>query len=408
MIGLYNKDSSFFTVQLLNTKGPDLIRQQDVLSLQVTEEMDKITMGTLRLYDPALAYSRILREGVEVGLSWGYKKLGVDVREFGSDLFSDLQDRRGFKAIVQNPSGGGDSRGALTFNCSFVCLDWRGLQDHIVHSGGTKATVVQRAMARIGVTLLDVRFKMGSDIVGGDTSVRQYETDFHFLSRLAREWRAVFRIGYSPEGVLCGVFIDQDFLATSSVAKRMCGGGLTLNFNAGEKSNVVEYSWQCHAGENGAGDNVQMEMVNGEIVFRRFTIENEKVRTWKLNTKRIEEEFNSREKTGGMAGQWQLVREVMDARDFEQVKRFFDPVDTTTAPNGLGYSVNAKVLGNPAAIPPAIVDFQEGFPDRLRKGTGRNTTFYLRKASHSIDQSGYFTDLEVVDVYLISPTGQLL
>ena len=417
MIGLQNKDSSFFEIKLLNTDVGENVYAEDVVSLNVTEEMDKMTLGTLRLRDRDHLYSRVMRTGVLAEIAWGYKKWDLDLGAVeGTDVFSRVLERRGLRVAILNPGGSGGSDGAVYYNCRFMSIDIVGLQDHVVHSGGTKGSLITKVMNKIGVTNTDVRFARMND----PANARQWETDFQFLSRKAREWRTLFRIGRDPNGDMIGLFMDPEHLPNSKLAADMAGGSLDLYYNAGDKSNVLDYNWQNHEGENGAGDNVQMVMLNGEITFLRYTIENDKVRTWALSMTKIREAFDERD-LGGFAGiesQAQLVQEVYEAKDFEdwRIKRFFDPIDQSTAPNGLGYTLNVHMLGNPAAAPPGIPTLRQGFPDRLRprgrQGGGDlvqvNNLFYLRKATHRIDRTGYFTDLEIVDVYTLAPTGVLL
>ncbi len=419
MIGLTNKDSSFFTVKLLNTTAARDVRQEDIQRLIIIEEMDRMPHGTLQLNDPNHVYSRILRNGVMAEVTWGYKKRGVELEGAAFESFTDLLERRGMRTMVTNPSGGGSSAGQVTYNCNLLAVDIRGLKDHVVYSSGTRGSMIRTVFSRLGITETDVRFRRANEVLTADTGERQWETDFAFLARKAREWRVLFRIGEAPDGSKIGLFIDPDYLPTSPAAKRMVGGKLELNYLAGAASNVSEYNWSCNEGENGAGDNVQLVLINGELTVFRYTVEGEKVKTWRLNTDRIKRAFDERE-TGdfrGLTSQADLVREVYAAKDFDdpRIKQFFDPVESETAPNGLGYTINVRMLGNPAAVPPCIPTFGEGFPDRFRprrrgdiaKYGVTNNIFYVRSSTHTIDTSGYHADLEIVDVYTLSPVGEL-
>ena len=241
MIGLQNKDRSFFTVKLLNTEIGEQVYHKDIVSLTVTEEMDRMTHGSIRLHDPNHLYSRILRNGILMEITWGYKTWDLDLANAkGLDVFSKLIERRGLKVICMNPSGSAGGDGAVYYNCNFLATDIRGLQDHIVYTSGTKRSMIQRVLERLGITTFDIVFNRMNDPLTQDTGERQWETDFQFLCRKAREWRTLFRIGRDPEGEPLALFIDPQYLEGSLVAKQMVGGKLELHYNSPGRSNVVE------------------------------------------------------------------------------------------------------------------------------------------------------------------------
>lgn len=102
-------------------------------------------------------------------------------------------------------------------------------------------------------------------------------------------------------------------------------------------------------------------------------------------------------------------------------------MESSTAPNGYGYTVNCRLFGSIFAAPPVLVSFDAGFPPCLTTksgdaarlaaeagiptagalsvvgagGTPRQNTFYLRSATHNLGISGYFTDIECVDAYIM-------
>lgn len=410
MIGFVGKDSAFFTVKAKDIPGINQnLMQQDLISFSITEEMDRLTTGSIQLRDPADTYSQMLRTGVRLELSWGYKANFTSIGLLGiggfGDLFAKGMDRRGLMGIIQNPSGGGSGSGEKHYNASFIAGDWSGLAEPKLWGGITRRALISIVMTKLGVVAQDIRFPTADQTIPIGNEVRQMEGDFRFLVRLAREWRTHFRIGYSPIGVLTGIFLDNDSLVNSKVAESMAGAGITLNYNAGSKSNILEYSWQNSEGENGAGDNATIEFVNGEPVIRRFTVENETVRTWQLNPAKVKAKGDELEASGTYV---QFLGALALETDFEKVKHYFDPIDQTTAPNGLGYTVNARMIGNPFASPPALVKFGEGFPAPLTQTmvrVGVANRYYLRKATHTISRSGYFTEIEVADVYLLNPAG---
>ncbi len=117
-ININNKDSSFFTIV-----SPDIVEtEQDltskIISLTINEEMGRLPYGTLTLYDPTLIYSRILRNGLKLDVTWGYKRWddsekSVVLVSLNTDEISGRRERRGFNAIVSAPSGSGTQDGKL-------------------------------------------------------------------------------------------------------------------------------------------------------------------------------------------------------------------------------------------------------------------------------------------------------
>jgi hypothetical protein len=410
MIGLFNKDSSYFTVKGIS----EAIQQQDfardVQSLSIVEEMYKTTTGSLTLLDPNDLYAHLLRVGLRIEVAWGYKKMGVDPRSFLNDTFTKEIDRRGMQAVIQNPSGGGSQAGLKTYSANFICLDWVGNYANAQYGGMTRAAMVTTVLQKLGVQVMDVRFGGDATAIERGVPELQYETDFRFLVRKAMEWQALFRIGYDSGGVPCALFIDQTLLGSSAVAKRMIGGSglLELNYMLGDNPNVLDFTWQNAEGENGAGDSVIPEFENGQIVFRRYTVENERVVTWQLDPSKVKAAMDG-EPT--FADQARLTGEIVAMKQLDQrtLEKYFTRSETSTAPNGLGYSINAKIIGNPIATPPTLINLNRGFPSLLRVGTGEaDKRFYLKKANHTVSKDGYFTDLEIVDVFTESPTGYML
>ena len=429
MIGLRSRDGAFFSV--ICTDGIVVIDQKDVVSLTVVEEMDKACTGTLKLHDPNFTYARSLRNFRHLLISWGYVQSGIptSIGEI-TDIISGGMQRRGLNVIIQSPSGSAEN-GTHYYNCNFIDIDTMNLQQQKVYEAGTKGTVITEAMFRLGVLFPEVQFAGMTQTLGGGVSVRQTESDFRFLVRMAREWRCFFRVGRSPVGLLVGCFIDPYLLSTSQTVKALTAnlsGLVVLNYNAGTQSNVISYTWQCHEGEGGVGDGVMLQWVNGEAVPIRYTIEQETVKTWRLNEGRVQAAIQN----GSLVDAANVVGEIVSAADFASVKKYFDAVDQTTAPNGYGYTINCHCLGVPFCAPPTLIQFGYGFPDRLRYPSDlpgvviANPTsmqaivgaipspipspnvFYLRQVTHTITKAGYFTDLEVVDVYTLSPTGMML
>jgi hypothetical protein len=117
------------------------------------------------------------------------------------------------------------------------------------------------------------------------------------------------------------------------------------------------------------------------------------------------------DEAGSMEAESALTMEVVKATKFEDVKKYFRCIQSSTAPNGYGYVVKVKLLGTMFAVPPIVISFDAGFPPALAApasnllgmlpGGGKTNTFYLRSASHSLSAAGYYTDIEVVDCFIM-------
>jgi hypothetical protein len=169
----------------------------------------------------------------------------------------------------------------------------------------------------------------------------------------------------------------------------------------GEISNVISYNWKSNESENGVGSNVQLDFVDGRVVLRRFVAEQEKVITYRLRPERIKEAIADVE-GDGIAAQTQVVKDLLSTNDFEDIKHFFDPYESTTAPQGFGYRITAQQIGNPLVMPPNQIIINNGFPDRLG---GRQAKYYINKVTHNIDKTGYKMSTEIVDVFSFSDIG---
>jgi hypothetical protein len=214
------------------------------------------------------------------------------------------------------------------------------------------------------------------------------------------------------DGGLAALFVDPWLVGDSPVLPLLTGsikGSVELNWKYGDRPNVIEYSWQNAEGENGSGDNVRLEYVNGQPVFIRMTMDTETVRTWVLNTDRIKAELERRGQISSDS-ESQFVMSVVNATDFETVKWLFDPVDSTTAPNGYGYSINGKMFGDPTITAATVAELGQGFPDSMTDagqpgGEPKKTRYLFMKVTHQLDVNGYFTLFEAKDVWSMSPLG---
>jgi hypothetical protein len=401
------QSNAFFEVELDGQN--DIIEPQDVLSLTITEEIERMPQGSLILRDPNILYSRVIPRGARINISWGYTVGGGTAFDAERpDRIARGLERRGMRAWVTNPNGAASDDGTISYNLSFVGLDFRG-EEHVTQwTEQTKADVVRAVLSRLGISRFEVAFDRGSEAVTDTAPVRQAETDFAFLARLAREWRAVLIVGHTQRGEPAAVFVEPRRVTGSALVAEMAGRRTTavgLEYKVGREPNVLNYTWRHHEGESGVGDAVSLEYINGEAVYVRRTIEADRIITWRLDQERIDAELNARRDRGGIASEAALVQEVVSARSFEEVKRFFYPTESETAPNGIGYSIQARIFGDTTAFPGTKIQIGQGFPDMFREQNGRPVDFYIRKNTHQIGNGGYFCDLDVVDAYTLSPTG---
>jgi hypothetical protein len=291
-----------------------------------------------------------------------------------------------------------------------MCRDFIGFdQSKVYGEGGTtsKGSVILAVFSEIGITA-EVNFQGMNDMVP-PAGERRDETPFRYLARKSQEWHAIFRIGHSADGILCGLFIDPSQISTSPTIKLLTGGknSFSLKYASGEDANVISYTWGTNDGENGAGDNVRIEQVNGQYQFVRFSMDSETVVTWVLNEDAVQQAMKD---AGTIDRQWFLTQQVLSANKFADVQKYFRAIETSTAPNGYGYVVKAKLFGAIFAVPPVGVTFDSGFPPCLTTysaanlgavPTAKTNTFYIRAADHSISRAGYFTEVEVVDCFVM-------
>jgi hypothetical protein len=401
--GLFNKDSSFFEIVDSDITVPEKDFSDNVLSLTLTEEMGKMNSGSMRIYDPEHFYSKILRMGVKLTLSWGYKRFDSALESVFS-LISPSEvtgpiNRGKLNAVVMSPSGSLGQDGTVIYNCNFYAREFLLGGTKNVYSTGTKKTVVETVFLRMGFTVSFVKFDRMTEVITPDTQVIQYENDYKFVLRLAQEWQCIFRTGNDVLGNFIALFINpkyvDDTLFLNLVTGAFKGGSINLDYKDGAR-NVIEASWKNHAGESGSGDSVQLTYMNGKPTFIRYIAQSETVKAWRFVPERVEKKLRGAPDFKSRA---LLVKEYLNASDFEQVKWAFEPIESSTAPQGLGYSVNAKVLGNPLITAPMSVTFGKGFPDFL---SHRLLNYYLRKVEHTIDRSGYFCNLDIVDILTLT------
>jgi hypothetical protein len=236
--------------------------------------------------------------------------------------------------------------------------------------------------------------------------IRQRESSFNFLAKLGKDYRVFFHLSHKPDGKKIGIFIDTTKSQGVSV-KKFIQSTIKVNedekqlfYNSGQFSNVSSYTWQQHIGESGQGDMITTRLINGVTVFERRVMENGKVKLWRLNTDKIDSELG---KQATEAQRTKLLNLAKDSTDFQQVINYFDPVNETTAPQGMGYTVNCSVHGDPLLTPFMKIIFKSGFPQPLTQSNQALALikFIIKRITHSFSKAEYKCDLEIVDSYTL-------
>lgn len=424
MIGITNKDSSFFSIKSKDIFTPDSLEdkdnvtdliEKDVISLTVNEEIDQMTKGSVTLYDPNDLYADNLIEGIELDIAWGYKSFGeilrkIKVEKPDKDEIESNADRRGLKAIIMNPQGTGDQTGVNTYTFSFYGNEILAAKKVKKFETGKRKDVIAELFNELNVVIGIINFKQGNDSVTKKTAVRQDSTPFKLLTELSRQWNAFMIVTRNQKGELIGVFIDPERLDQEDIIRKIfnVNGTLrTFQYKQGEFSNVISYTWKRHIGEGVIGDNARITIINGVVNIQRFDAKTETVKTWRLNNDKIKKELETRD---SISEKLKLTKQWLQVKDFAQIEKFFDEIENSTAPQGLGYTINLKLRGDPMIAPPLRIKMDKGFPGRLQqqpkalggKRVKDGVKYYIRKVTHTIDRSGYNMDCEVGDVVAIT------
>jgi len=406
MIGIENKDSSFFTIESTDISLNNKSYEKNLISLSITEKEGAMPQGTLSFYDPDDWFSKILRTGVSLKISWGYKKIGTSIdsllaKKLNLDEISGSLIRRGLEGFVSSPTGAGGPNGQKTFNCNFTSFGFRGTDQSKLYTTGKKKDVISDAFDDLGITTKNIDFSLGDDSLTKDYGVRQDEPTFRFVNRLAKEWRCLFHVGYSPDGNSVGIFVDANKVGEPQYAYMLYNAVGTSNIIGymGELNNVNSYTWSSSESESGVGDNVRTDIVDGQIVFRRFVAEQEKTITYRLDLEKIQKVYKD---VDDLSSQIKITKELLSKKTFDQIKHFFTPIESSTAPTGFGYRIKCNMIGNPLFGPPNEVRINNGFPERLG---GTQSKWYVHSTTHNIDKNGYNMNAEIVDVFTLSPIG---
>lgn len=423
-IGFLNYDSSFFQIQVEGIEKTELKKDisDKIISLEVIEEMGKVTSGNIQMLDDDdLKYTNVLK-GKRLNIKWGYTNLDISGQQAfrkqnnPKELFSTTLVNRYTSGKIMNPSGGGDENGVLTYNCSFLGSEYydrtTAKMNRKIFNTGTKTELVHSVFEEMGIKKRYVNFRRGNEKLTKDTAVTKGESNFRFLSRYSKEWRALFKIATTnkianptadpPEYEMVGIFCDyDDDVSRKSFLEQTLGASgdsLTFDYKKTSSPNVKSYTWQFHQGESGAGDNVRIGP-NGEFYYMKA--DTKKVQYYKLDAKKMQSEIS---KQGDIQKQTAWIQEKFKQAEggMENLVKlgYFVPCNESTAPQGIGLSASLEVVGNPLLTVPARAVFGAGFPDVFNISKG--LIFYQVRVSHKINRSGYTCSVQIADAFTTS------
>lgn len=407
-----NFDTSYFKIRVggiqANSAAEKYVTDK-VISFEITEELSKFMSGNIQLEeDFYFKTSASMKRFEDIEVWWGYKNKNQIQKDAyvksqnPGELFTAGQLTRYAKGKIQNPSWVSGSDGKMIYNCSFYCFDnlWLG-RDSKLYNKTTKGKVVLDVLTEMGITTSYVNFRRQNEIVSGDTKIyRDNASLFRFLGRLSLEWQCIFRIGFDvrtkqPVALFCNYDEDKSIEAFCNAIGGSVGSSVLWEYKGG-KRNVMSYNCQYNTAAGGVGDNVQMTMINGQPTFRRFTAKGEKITTYRLNTAKMTKEM--KDQANG-AAQLQLFKKWEKAETWEEIEKYFTPIEETTAPQGVGLTSNIEAIGDPLCTSPARAKFGQGFPDVMKS---KGIVFYHTGVTHKIDSSGYKISVSVADAFTVT------
>jgi len=411
----FNKDNSFFKVEspdLDQEKSITKLANEEIVSLNVTEEIGSGFTGNLLMHDPNHYWSRVLRNGMELDIEFGYKKFTENIGGIsGLDIDEQIRsgERTGLKAFIASPSGGGSENGVITYNLSFYSqhVFVQG-KDNRVFDSNTRKDVIIELFNNLGISKPIIDFDTENTRLDTDSAITQWQTSFNMLFKLSFEWRSIFHTGFNGSGKAIGVFVDATKLADlreKGFFKDIFGlkGGVrTFFYNDAGRSNIKSYGWKHNVGESGQGDNVNLTLVNGKFITKRIDAKTQKVVTYELNMQKVKDQFKDKPLTEYTS----TVIEAFKKKDFEEVKFAFDEIESSTAPQGMGFEIEIQAQGDPLIAPPMEAKFEGNWPSILMQSKdqlGALTKFFVRKINHSFSKSqGYNTAISIADSYTIN------
>lgn len=402
-LGIYKEfDNSFFSVRIKGSDGKEMY-SSDVISLTYTEEVNKMTEGSITFYDPNHFYSSLFRDNRPIDIDFGYKKWDDNLTQ-SQNVFV----RKSVRCLVQNPSGQGDSQGNVIFSCNFIAGTSSNWERKVTKTfkSGTYATMVAGIFADMGINKTYINFINATMAISEKEPVKQSETgNFRFLAAFALKNGCMFRIGTAKDGTLYGIFAQTGDYKANILASTLTGGtGQPYQFDyKGGRNNVMSYAWSRQTNNDG-GDLVMVHYVNGQPVFKRYAVDRETVTGYTFHPEVLQAEARRLNQTLGPDAVLKRMSELLKNDDFDYLlkKGYFtrDPYSSYT-PQGLGYEINLECLGDPILTPAVIANFggskTAGFPAAITADAKNKLTFYVLRVSHQLSKDGYKCSVNAID-----------
>ena len=418
-ISINNFDSSFFSVKVegIVAGSPAAKYLTDkVINFEITEEMGKMMHGTLQMEENFdFDTSSTLKRFSKIEVQWGYKnKNQIQKDEYvktknPQEIFTSGQLVRFAKGRVQNPSWSCGSDGKMVYNCSFMCFDdsWLGAGNKMFNKV-TKGAVVLQTLLDMGITTSApfVKFERDKEVVDGDTGIRKDSISmFRFLHKLALEWQCLFRVAYDNKtkqavALFCNYSDEKTIEMFVNKVGSCLGASILWDYKDG-KQNVMSYNAQYNSAEGGVGDSVvPIVGSGGTITFQRTIAETQKVIYYVLQPGAMKKDMDA---AGDIAAKTQLMKNWIGPQKFEDLveKKYFREITSTTAPQGIGLTVNIEAIGDPLCTAPCRAKFGKGFPKIFSGGT-KGIVFYQTSVTHKIDKSGYKMSVMCADTFSVS------
>lgn len=409
----YNNGNTFFNLisedfigLTTGMKNVNKMIAKDVISFSITEEVGKLITGTLSLRDKTGVYSKVFRNGVKFNISWGYKKWNTNVADLTSSSLLSSGVRQGLKCVVQTPSGQGTESGEVLYNATFYGLEFLEKKKNRVFERGIIYDVISQCLKEMDCNNYIIDFAEQNRVLRKTYSFRQREPNYTFLVNMARSFNCHYQMGYSLTGKKIAVFVDSRKIDKPHIKKFIrditgSGDEKALYYNSGSLSNVKNFSWQQHIGENGQGDGTTITYVEGKPVFSRFVVESGSVTLWKLDEQKVRDYIHSK---GNIRDEAQAVMQIVNAKKFEEVKQFFYKDDTPYSPQGQGFTINCAMHGDPMLTGLLKIVFKNGFPAPLQQSETIDAllNFYVRRVVHTFNKQEYSCDVEVCDTFTLN------
>jgi len=405
----FNNDTYFFNMESQQLKLDKSINKKisnDIISFSITEELGKIVTGNLSIRDVNNIYSRIFRNGMKFRITYGYKDW--------NQLFNKLSiknssgKRQGIDCVAMTPSGSGSESGEVVYNITFYGLELLKTGKNKIYESGKLGDIISILMDDLQVEKKIINFTAQNTKITQENPVRQIESPFKLLKILSIKNKCLFQLGNDDTGKKIGIFIDNAKVVSSDAKDYLkkvikSGDAKELYYNYQDKSNVKSYTWQHHIGESGQGDNVRLQYIGGKYILTQYVAETEKIQTYELVPERIKQKYG--EKTN-FSEKLSLMLNYLSQENFESVKWAFKPINETTAPQGVGFTINVAMQGDPSLTVMQQIYFKSGFAAPLTQNQKfiKILEFFIKKATHVISKAGYTTDLEICDVYNLTGT----